>query len=230
SPRRVAEECLARLSGLLQARGDVDRIAGRAAAAGPRVADDDLARVHADPHLKLKAAFLAERTVELRQLAAHVHGRPNGAQGVVLVEGWDAEDGDHRVPDELLDRAAVALEDLAHGLEETAHDRPQRFGVETLAEPRRAGDVGEHDGHDLARLPGRLSRRERLRAVHAEPRALGIRGAAVGACDHALSLRFEDRDATLTGRPETQLGAAPLRTRRRGVGSARTRYLKWKLC
>ncbi len=36
--------------------------------------------------------------------------RADGALGVVLVRGRRAEEGHHRVADELLDRAAVALE------------------------------------------------------------------------------------------------------------------------
>src|SRR6185369_15967723 len=162
---------------------------GRAAAARPRVADHDLARVDADAHLELQAALLAERRVEPRQLAAHVDGRPNRTQGVVLMERGYPEDRDHRVADELLDRAAVALEDLAHRLEEAAHDRPQRFGVQALAEIGGAGDVGEDDRDHLARLAAGLRLRERLGAVHAEPRRLRVGGSAVRARGHALSLR-----------------------------------------
>jgi hypothetical protein len=38
----------------------------------------------------------------------------DGAKGIVLVHGRDAEDGHDRIADELLDRAALALEQRSH--------------------------------------------------------------------------------------------------------------------
>ena len=55
--------------------------------------------------------------VQLRERAAHLGGRADGAQGIVLVHFAEPEHRHDRVPDELLDRAAVALEDVAHPVE-----------------------------------------------------------------------------------------------------------------
>ena len=48
--------------------------------------------------------------------------------------------------------AAVALDDRLHPLEVAGEERPQRLGVELLAELGRPGDVAEEDGDDLALL------------------------------------------------------------------------------
>ena len=89
---------------------------------------------------------------ELGQRVAHLGRRPHGAQRVVLVHDRHAEHGHHRVADELLHRAAVPLDDRLHPLEVAREQRAQRLGVEPLAERRRAGDVAEEDGDDLALL------------------------------------------------------------------------------
>ena len=88
----------------LQARPGVDDVAGGHPLAGLRASSEPherLAGVDADPHLELVA------------LARPVADRERGADsalGVVLVRGRRAEDGHHRIADELLDGAAVALE------------------------------------------------------------------------------------------------------------------------
>ena len=184
APGRVADERLARFGRLLEASGDVHRVAGRPAAAGPRIADDDRAGVDADAHRDLETALGPEGCVQGRQRGLHLGGRPDRPERVVLVHDRDAEDGDDRIADELLDRSAVALEDRAHRVEPAAHDRAQRLRVEVLAEPGRAGDVGEHDGDDLARLARRLGRGERRAARHAEAGDVGVLGRAVRAGDH----------------------------------------------
>ena len=66
----------------------------------------------------------------------------------------DAEHGHDRVADELLDGAAVPLQDLPHRGEVARHERPHHLGVEPLAERRRPDHVREHDGHGLAHDPG----------------------------------------------------------------------------
>ena len=83
---------------------------------------------------------------------AHLDGRPQRAQRVVLVHDRHAEDRHHRIADELLDRAAVALDDLLHLLEVAGQERPQRLRVEPLAQRGRAGDVAEQHRHRLALL------------------------------------------------------------------------------
>ena len=131
----------------------------------------------------------AEGRVQGRQRDLHLGGGADGPERVVLVDDRDAEDRHDRVADELLDRPTVALEDRPHRVEPAAHDRAQRLRVEVLAKSGRAGDVGEHDGDDLARLAGRLGRGERRPARHAEARDIGVGGRAGRADDHPGSLR-----------------------------------------
>ena len=102
--RRLADQDLVGVGGVLQAGGDVDRVAGREPLLG---AGDDLAGVHPDPTLD----------AELGERRAHLHRRPAGAQRVVLVHLRHAENGHHRVADELLHRAPVRLDDRLHPLE-----------------------------------------------------------------------------------------------------------------
>ncbi len=147
-PDGIADECecrfsdqdLAGLRGLLQPRGDVDRIAG----GQPLLrSGDNLAGIHPDAGLH---AQLRERVVHLDRGAA-------GAQRIVLVHLRDAEDGHHRIADELLHRSPVRLHDRLHALEVTGEQRAQRFGVGRLAQRGRAGDVAEENGDRLALLP-----------------------------------------------------------------------------
>ncbi len=80
---------------------------------------------------------------------------PHGALGIVLVRLRDPEDGEDRIPDELLRHAAVALDLRVHELEEIALKRPHVLGVEPLPERRGAGQVGEEDRARHAVPPGR---------------------------------------------------------------------------
>jgi hypothetical protein len=66
------------------------------------------------------------------------------------VQGRDPEDGHHRVADELLHGAAVALDGASGGLEVARHDAAQGLRVELLAERGRADHVREQHGHRLA--------------------------------------------------------------------------------
>ena len=113
----LADQDLARLRRLLEPRGDVDRVTGREPLLG---AGHDLAGRHADASLD----------AELGERVAHLDRRAHRPQRVVLVHDRDAEDGHHRVADELLDRAAVALDDRPHPLEVAGEQRPQRLRVE----------------------------------------------------------------------------------------------------
>ena len=86
----------------------------------------------------------------------------------------DAEHGHHRVADELLDRAAVALDHGLHLLEVAGHHAPEALGVEALGQAGETGDVGEDDRDRLADRPvGRLVGQEGA-AAGAEPRADGL--------------------------------------------------------
>jgi hypothetical protein len=89
-------------------------------------------------------------SADLRQRCAHHRCGAHGAQRVVLVHSWHTEDGHDGVADELLDRAAVRLDDALHALEVAGEQGLQRFGIERLPQRRRPDDVAEEDGDDLA--------------------------------------------------------------------------------
>jgi len=97
--RPRADEDLVRACSLLEAGGDVDRVAGGEGGVEARVRDD-LARLDADPRLEPEVADGVEDRA----------GGPDGAGGVVLVRAWDPERGHDRVADELLHGAAVGAD------------------------------------------------------------------------------------------------------------------------
>src|SRR5207247_103794 len=68
-----------------------------------------------------------------------------GALGVVLAGGRCAPDRHDRVADELLDRAAVAVHDLAGGLVVARQDLAGVFGVSRLGDLRGVDEVREQD-------------------------------------------------------------------------------------
>ncbi len=131
---------------LLEARSDIDRVAGDKRLT--LATDDDLARVDPDPRLK---AVLRDRGTHLRR-CTH---RP---ESVVLMRDRDSKNRHHRIADELLDRAAMPLDDRAKILEIPAHPPAQRFGIGRLAQRRRTHEIAEEDGDDLALLACRCRR------------------------------------------------------------------------
>ncbi len=138
-----ADEHGTRRGRLLEPGGDVDGVAGDERLAG---AGHDFARVHADPAVEAVPG----------EGAADLGGGAKGPERVVLVQLRDPEDGHHGVAGELLDRAAVALENRPPLLEQPPDPGTQCFGVDRLAERGRADEVAEEDGDDLVRLAGCL--------------------------------------------------------------------------
>ena len=132
----------------------------------------DLARVHPDPRLH----------PELRQRLPHLHRRPHRPHRVVLVHHRHPEHRHHRVPDELLHRPAVRLDDPPHPLEIPHQQRPHRLRITRLTQRRRPDHVAEHHRHRLALLAHLGCSRERRGAAVTEPGALRVLGAANGTC------------------------------------------------
>jgi hypothetical protein len=108
--RHGSEQDLPRLCGLLEACGDIHSVTCDQALLR---AGHDLAGV--DAHAGLDA--------ELRKRLAHLRSRSHGAKRVVLVGNRYAEDGHHGVPDELLNRSPVPLDDCLHAIEVAAENR-----------------------------------------------------------------------------------------------------------
>ncbi len=117
--RRLPDQHLARLGSLLQPRGHVDRVARHQTFFG---AGHHLAGGEADPRLK----------AELGQRVAHLRHSADGAKRVVFMEHRYAEDGHDCIPDELLHRPAVVLDDLLHPFEVVGEQPPERLRVDRL--------------------------------------------------------------------------------------------------
>ena len=137
-PRERADHDLPRLRRLLQAGGDVDRLAGREGRV--RLVGDDLAGLDADPRLE---AELVHR-VEDRG------GGADGALGVVLVGLRDPERGHDGVAGELLDDAAVRRDAVRDVLEERVDAPAHDLRVARGDELGRADEIDEDDGRELA--------------------------------------------------------------------------------
>ncbi len=96
--------------GGLETRCGVHHVAGRHALALARTGSDDderLTRVHADADLQVEP--LVGRIQIVDRLADRKSGSDRAFR-VVFVRNRSSEDGDHRIPDELLDGAAEPLE------------------------------------------------------------------------------------------------------------------------
>ena len=94
------------------------------------------------------------RACDGRPEAAHgghqLEGGADGSLGVVLVAGRGAPDGHDGVADELLDRAAVPLDDAARQLEVARQELAHLLGVAVLGQGGEADQVGEQDGDQAA--------------------------------------------------------------------------------
>ena len=157
--RRLADEHFAGGGRLLQARRDIDGVAGHEGLLGR--AGDDLAGVHADPCRERDAVLALELLVEELERHAHVGGGAHRSERVVLVHERDPEHCHHRVADELLDGSPMAFDRGLHLVEVARHHPAERLGVEPLTERRRARHVAEDDRDGLALLAGGGRRRER---------------------------------------------------------------------
>ena len=104
---------------------------------------------------------------ERRHGSDEVECRANGPLGIVLGRGRRAPHRHHRVADELLDRAAVELDQAAARVEVAGEELARVLGVALLRGCREADEVGEEDGDEAAlgrRLRGR-GRRGHLRGA-----------------------------------------------------------------
>ncbi len=131
-----ADDDLARLSLLLEPRGEIHGIPGGHRRAAERIAHDDLARLDADARADVDAVSFTSLDRDHAEAVADRHGRTHGALRVVLMSLREAEDRHHRVATELLHGPAAALDLRARELEEVAHDAPDDLRIQALAERR----------------------------------------------------------------------------------------------
>ena len=88
-----------------------------------------------------------------------------GALGVVLEGRGRAEDGHHRIADELLDRAAGELDLLAHRVVEPLELYPHALRVSIACVRGRPDEVGEENRDELALFPACTKRSSPMRWV-----------------------------------------------------------------
>ena len=173
---------------LLQPRRRVHRVARHEALTSGQVTRHDLAGVDPDAVLEPDPPDGFELHVDTVQGLAHLGGRSDGPQGIVLVLPRQAEHRHDRVPDVFLHHAAVPLEWGTQGGEVDVQHLTERLGVELLAKLSGVFDVAEDDRDGL---PDVLleSLRGELRAAepaHAEPFWVVL--TAIGADLHQPSL------------------------------------------
>ena len=100
--------------------------------------------------------FTAVRKLQVLDGVADRDGGAHGALWIVLVRDRCAEDGHHRVADELLDRPAVSLDLVALRRVVGRKRRANVLGIESLRSSGEADEIREEDGHDLSLLARRL--------------------------------------------------------------------------
>jgi hypothetical protein len=151
----LADEHLSGVGRLLQARGDVCRVAAHHQLPARRAVAtrDDLARVDPDPKADVHAVAVGDRRRECAERRLGGERCTHGPLGIVLVRAWDPEHGQNRVADELLGDAAETFDLGVDEPEEPALDVTHVLRVETLAERGRARQIGEQDRDDPPFLP-----------------------------------------------------------------------------
>jgi hypothetical protein len=175
--RRLSEEDLPGLRGLLQPSGEVHGGA-EDHASHRRIRDDrDRTRVDTDP--QAKGQRQPETFPERRDTLLDVERRANGAERVVVVRRRNAEYAEDGVAREVL-RASLERLQLVDDLGVVRrHHAPEALGIQPRRELRRAGEVDEHDRDDLALL--HVARQHRRATIRTEAGVRGKRLSAVSA-------------------------------------------------
>ena len=173
APRRLAHEDRARVCGRLDARGGVDEVAGDHALALCAERDGCLSGEDSRARAQLGRAHLV---AERRDCGHEVERGSNCPLRVVLCCRRRAPHSHHGVADELLDRAAVELDQASARIEVAGEELARVLGVSLLGCSREADEIGEEDGD--------------------EP-SLGRRGSARGRCGCCRGRCCSDRRPAL---------------------------------
>src|SRR5215472_13201764 len=148
----LTEEDLSWCRALLEPCRDIDGISRGEPLVQWGFPSDYLAGVDTDATRDRDPPARPELFVEVAERIAHLGCRPDRAQSVVLMQLGHTEDGHYRVPDELLNQAAVPADDPAHLIEVERHNPPDRLGVQGLAQCGELHDIGEDNGDGLTHL------------------------------------------------------------------------------
>ncbi len=140
----------------LRARCRVDQVSGDHALPFGVDGDGRLAGLHRGAKLEpLRACGLRERVDRVNE----VERGADGTLGVVLARDRGTPQRHHRVADELLHRAAVALDHRARRVEVAGLQLPHVLEVAALRQRRVADEVGEQDADEPSLRLRRPSRR-----------------------------------------------------------------------
>ena len=152
--RGLADHDRSRLRGLLQARGDVGRVADRRIV-HPEVAadaaDDDESAIEALAHREGDGALAIQLALIVLEGTLDAERGAHGPLRMVFVSDRSAEERHDAVTEELVHRAFVSVHLGQHDLERARHQRVYVLGVEPGRECGEAGDVHEQDS-DLLTL------------------------------------------------------------------------------
>ena len=134
---RLADEDGARRGGGLQSRRRIDEVARDHALVRRADGDRRLAREDAGPRL--------EARIDRPDRVDQFESRADTSLGVVLVRDGGAPDGHDGIADELLDGAAVTLDDVASDIEVASQQLADRLGITALGQRGEADEVREQD-------------------------------------------------------------------------------------
>ena len=112
--------------------------------------DRNLACVDADARGQSDAETALDVVVHRVERGLHLERGANRPDSIVFVRRWDTEQADDRIADELLDAAAVALDDRAHRDEVAGQQLGQRLRIDGLGHGGRVDEIGEQDSDGLA--------------------------------------------------------------------------------
>ena len=136
------------------------------------------------------------------QRLLHFQGAEARTQSVVVVGDRHAEDGQHRVPDELLERPAESDDGFRHDLERAVDSGADFFGVQLVDQPRVADQIRKQRRDDaaVARLQAVERAVEPGAAEMAETRT-GAGGRGTFGAEHRDLLRDGGGDVTPCDEP-----------------------------
>jgi hypothetical protein len=151
---RLRDDDATGLGRLLEARGDVRRVADRRVVHAEVVSDtahDDEAGVDALPDLEGQPLPPLELLAVILERRPDPDGGVDGPASVLLVSDGGAEEGHDAVAEELVHGPFVAVDLGQHQLEGARHDGVDVLRIEPLGERGESGNVDEED-RDLLSL------------------------------------------------------------------------------
>jgi len=156
-----------RVGDRLHARCGVHEVAGDHALPFGADRDCSLAGEHAGAGRELRRAdFVPERRYSRNEVESCAYG----ALGIVLGCRGRPPDGHDGVADELLDRAAVELDETSARVEVAREELTHLLGVTSLREHRETDEIGEEHGDEPALCDRRRRRCRRCRCCRSRER------------------------------------------------------------